>query len=69
MSELTKFIIGPIQWLQSAQKKQQVFVANRAAEIMETRPWINGDISNASKTLQILAQEGCPSKVSRIPGC
>ena len=28
----------------------------------KTLPWINGDMSQASKTQQILAQQGCPSK-------
>ena len=56
-----------LQCLKSAHKKRQVFVARRAAEIPEN-PWINGDMSKASKTLQILAQEGCPSKTSRTPG-
>ena len=51
-----------LQWLQSAHKKQQVFVANRAAEILENY------LSKASNTQQILAQEeGCPSKASRSP--
>ena len=55
------------EWLQAAHKKQQVFVANRAAEILETHQWINGDTSNVSKTLPTSQPEEWPSKDSRNP--
>ena len=47
-----------LQWLLSIHKKQQVFVANRAAKIL----------SEATNTQQILTQERCPSKASWSPG-
>ena len=56
-----------LQWLQAAHKKQQVFDANRAAEILETHRWINGDTSKLSKTLPTSEPEECPSKTSRSP--
>ena len=56
-----------LQWLQAAHKKQQVFVAKRAAENWKTHRWINGDTSKVSKTLPTSEPEECPSKASRSP--
>ena len=52
-------------WRQSAHKKQQVFVANRAKEILKNLPWINGDIENpADVGIREMSIEGLKETVA-----
>ena len=73
MSELRKFIIGPIHQqpysgYSELTRNSKCLLPTRLQKYWKTIQWINGDMSNASKTPQILAQEGCQSKASRKPG-
>ena len=49
-----------LQWLQSAHKKQQEFVAKKEQKFWKALHRIKGDMLKASKTLKTLAQKQCP---------
>ena len=68
-TELTTFFIGPIHQQSYSgysrlTRNSKCLLPTGQQKYWKTPPWINGDMSKASKTQQILAQEGCPSKVS-----
>ena len=56
-----------LQWLKAAHKKQQVFVANRAAEILENSSMDQWRHVKDAKTLPTLEPEECLSKGSKSP--
>ena len=56
-----------LQWIQSAHKKQQVFVANRAAEKLENSSIDQWRHVKGVENQQVLAQEGFPLEASRSP--
>ena len=73
MSELTKFIIGlthqqSYSGYSQLTRDSKCLLPTGQQKYWKTLPWTNGDMSKASKTQPVLAQEGCPSKASRSPG-
>ena len=48
-------------------QKTKIVLPTGQQKYWKTLPWINADMSKASKTQQILVKEGCPSKASRSP--